>query len=430
MRRVVSALFGLCVFAVAAIITMLWREMSAGEVISSQSTTSAVASAARIARGEYLARIGNCAGCHTARGGEPYAGGKAINTPFGAIYASNLTPDKVTGIGSWNAPTFYRALHEGRSWDGRLLYPAFPYPNMTRVTRDDSDAIFAYLMNGVKSVSQANLPNTLSFPFNTQIALAAWRVLYFNADAPKTDATQSAQWNRGAYLVQGLAHCGACHSTRNSLGAPVAGHTYDGAMMPLNDWYAPSLTAKDEASVADWELSQIAQWLKDGTSSKGSALGPMAEVIYRSTQYATEDDLLAMSAYLKSLPSSTHARVARTASDVGGNGAGGEIYREHCAGCHGEKGEGKAGAFPSLAGNRTVTMANTTNLVRIILAGGFAPATTGNPQPHGMPPYYHVLSDADIAHVATFVRSSWGNDAPAVTELDMVKYRNAVKTAQ
>ena len=429
MRRIVSVVLGLCVFAIVGIAVTLLREMHGSGDIKGEALAVA-ATPQQIARGEYLARIGNCAGCHTARGGEPYAGGKAIATPFGSIYASNLTPDKTTGIGTWSPSAFYRALHEGRSSDGRLLYPAFPYPNMTRISREDSDAIFAYLINGVKPVAQANTPTTLSFPFNSQIALAAWRILYFKPDPYRADAAQSAQWNRGAYLVQGLAHCGACHSTRNALGAPVAGHAYDGAMMPLNDWYAPSLTATNEASVADWRLAEIAQWLRDGTSTKGSALGPMAEVIYQSTQFASNDDLLAMSAYLKSLPAIGPTHKAVASSGTSDDSAGREIYREHCKSCHGEKGEGKPGAFPALAGNRTVTMNNATNLVRIILSGGFAPATTGNPRPHGMPPYYHVLSDTDVAHVGTYVRSAWGNNAPALTELDMVKYRNAVKTAQ
>ena len=429
MRRIVSVVLGLCVFAIVGIAVTLLREMHGSGDIKGEALPVA-ATPQQIARGEYLARIGNCAGCHTARGGEPYAGGKAIATPFGSIYASNLTPDKTTGIGTWSPKAFYRAMHEGRSSDGRLLYPAFPYPNMTRISREDSDAIFAYLINGVKPVAQANTPTTLSFPFNSQIALAAWRILYFKPDPYRADAAQSAQWNRGAYLVQGLAHCGACHSTRNALGAPVAGHAYDGAMMPLNDWYAPSLTATNEASVADWRLAEIAQWLRDGTSTKGSALGPMAEVIYQSTQFASNDDLLAMSAYLKSLPAIGPTHKAVASSGTSDDSAGREIYREHCKSCHGEKGEGKPGAFPALAGNRTVTMNNATNLVRIILSGGFAPATTGNPRPHGMPPYYHVLSDTDVAHVGTYVRSAWGNNAPALTELDMVKYRNAVKTAQ
>ena len=406
------------------------REFVAGSVTYAYKP--AVATPEQIARGEYLARLGNCAGCHTARGGEPYAGGKAIATPFGAIYAGNLTPDKASGLGNWDAAAFYRALHEGRSRDGRLLYPAFPYPDMTRVTRDDSDAIFAYLMHGVKPVAQDNRPPALAFPINSQLALAAWRALYFKPVVQQPVAAESAAWNRGAYLVQGLAHCAACHGSRNLLGATVVGHSYDGAMMPMGDWYAPALTAKAEASVADWELAQIATWLKRGTSARGSALGPMAEVVFQSTQYANTDDLLAMATYLKSLPTVeppplpvTTSRLVSPASD---SGAGKKIYSQHCADCHGAQGEGRADAYPALAGNRAVLMRNSSNLIRVILSGGFAPATTENPQPHGMPPYYHVLSDADVADVLSYIRSAWGNAAPAVTGLDMVKYRNAVKT--
>lgn len=433
MKRILYIVVAVFVLATAAVVIVLLHEMYGGTAVET-STAPLVATSAQIERGEYLARIGNCAGCHTARGGEPYAGGRAVDTPFGAIYAGNLTPDKATGIGGWGARDFYRALHEGRSKDGRLLYPAFPYPNTTLTSGDDSDAIYAYLMNRVKPAAQTNTPTTLSFPFNHQLALAAWRVLYFKPGSYQPDAARSAAWNRGAYLVQGLAHCGACHSTRNALGAPVAGHAYDGAMMPMGDWYAPSLTARSEASVADWPLAQIAAWLKDGVSPRGAALGPMAEVVFQSTQYASFDDLLAMATYLKALPSVEPPRAAATntrlVTQTRASDAGEKVYDKHCAGCHGEQGEGKADAFPALAGNRAVTMANSANVIRVILAGGFAPATTGNPRPHGMPPYYHVLSDSEIAAVATTIRSSWGNAASAVTELDIVKYRNALKTAQ
>ncbi len=425
MRRVPSLIYGLTIFVVTTLTVSLYREVNRSAIDSAQAAANA-ATAEQIARGEYLARIGNCAGCHTARGDEPYAGGKAVDTPFGAVYASNLTPDKTTGIGAWSADAFYRAMHEGRSKDGHLLYPAFPYPNLSLTTREDSDAIFAFLINRVAAVNRANNEHALAFPYNNAYALAAWRLLYFNPATPQADAAQSAEWNRGAYLVQGLAHCGACHSTRNALGAPVAGHTYDGAMMPGNDWYAPSLTDTREASVTDWPIEQIAQWLKDGTSKTGAALGPMAEIVFQSTQYASEADLAAMSGYLKSLPTNTVKRTASATPTGTVNDAGKRIYNYRCATCHGDNGEGKADAFPALAGNRTVTMANATNLITLILKGGFAPATTGNPRPHGMPPFYHLLTDADIANVATYMRSSWGNAAPALTELDMVKYRNAL----
>ena len=419
--------------AILALLFLLAAGMVAREFVDSSVSLAKLKfnpDAAQIERGEYLAKIGNCAGCHTARGGEPYAGGKPIDTPFGTIYTSNLTPDGATGIGAWGTSTFERAMRDGRSNDGRLLYPAFPYPNMTRIAREDSDALFAYLTKSVKPASRVNTANTLSFPFNTQVALAAWRVLYFKPQTYQPDPTKSAQWNRGAYLVQGLAHCGACHSTRNALGAPVASHTYDGAMMPGNDWYAPSLTDKREASVADWPVEQIAQWLKDGTSKTGAALGPMAEIVFQSTQYANNADLTAMSEYLKALPTLTEKHSADPTPSGTVNEAGNNIYKERCATCHGDQGEGKTDAFPALAGNRTVTMANATNLITLILKGGFAPATAGNPRPHGMPPFYHLLTDSEIAAVATTIRSSWGNTAPALTELDMVKYRNALGTGR
>ena len=385
----------------------------------------------QIARGEYLARLGNCAGCHTDRGGRAYAGGKAINTPFGAIFATNLTPDAATGIGSWDSRAFYRAMRYGRTPDGRFLYPAFPYQYFANITREDSDALFAFLRNRTQAVEQVNRSHAVSFPFDSQFALAVWRVFYFKPRAFKPDQNQSAAWNRGAYLVQGLAHCGACHSTRNALGAPVAGHAYDGAMMPGNDWYAPSLTAASEASVANWSLAEIAAWLKDGATPKASALGPMAEVIFQSTQYANNADLLAMATYLKALPSVEPTRVsnapAKLITQRKSDGAGAALYAKHCANCHGENGEGKTDAFPALAGNRAVTMANATNIISIIIKGGFAPATSGNPRPHGMPPYYHLLSDVDIAQLATHIRSSWGNAASVVTELDLLKYRNGLR---
>ena len=430
MKRWCLLIFGLLFLAISGVGLLLLRDVYGGSAPDGGGGP-LIATSAQIARGEYLARVGNCAGCHTARGGEAYAGGRAVETPFGAIYASNLTPDAESGIGAWSSSAFFRAMHEGRSRDGRLLYPAFPYPNMTLITREDSDAIYAYLLNGVKPVALPNRPHTLSFPFNNQLALAAWRLLYFEPAPFQPVAAQSSAWNRGAYLVQGLAHCGACHSTRNALGAPVAGHAYDGALMPGGDWYAPSLTAASEASVADWELAQIASWLKVGSSTQAAALGPMAEVIYQSTQYVDDADLLAMATYLKALPTTEPPRAAVAPSKIitqrKNDAAGTQIYAKHCASCHGENGEGKLDAYPALAGNRALTMANTTNVISIIIKGGFAPATTGNPRPHGMPPYYHLLSDNEIALLATHIRSSWGNVGSAVTELDMVKYRNGLR---
>jgi mono/diheme cytochrome c family protein len=382
------------------------------------------AGAELIVRGAYLARAGNCMACHTTRGGEPFAGGRAIETPFGAVYTSNLTPDEQSGIGSWSAAHFWRAMHNGRSKDGRLLYPAFPYTSYTQVTREDSDALFAYLRS-VPAVFNPNHAHTLQFPFDSQAALAVWRALYFTPGVHQPEPSRSAEWNRGAYLVQGLGHCSACHSARNALGATTAGLDLAGGLIPMQNWYAPSLASKQEAGVADWERGDIVGLLKDGVSKRGSVSGPMAGVVLGSTQYLTPDDLGAMAQYLKELPPSTASPSPShsPAAEATGSPAGAKLYEQHCAGCHGLQGDGVPKAYPALAGNRAVTMAQTANLVQIVLHGGFSPATQGNPRPFGMPPFVLVLTDAEIAAVLTHLRQSWGNQANSVTALDVNRMR-------
>jgi mono/diheme cytochrome c family protein len=373
-----------------------------------------------IARGAYLARAGNCMACHTTRGGEPFAGGRAIETPFGAVFTSNLTPDEQSGIGSWSAAHFWRAMHNGRSKDGRLLYPAFPYTSYTQVTREDSDALFAYLRS-LPAVFKPNHAHTLRFPFDSQAALAVWRALYFKPGVHQPNSSRNAEWNRGAYLVQGLGHCSACHSARNALGATTAGLDLAGGLIPMQNWYAPSLASPHEAGVADWERGDIVNLLKDGVSKRGSVSGPMAGVVLGSTQYLTPGDLGAMAQYLKELPPSTVA--APPAAEATGSAAGAKLYEQHCAGCHGLQGDGVPNAYPALAGNRAVTMAQTANLVQIVLHGGYAPATQGNPRPFGMPPFVLVLNDTEIAAVLTHLRQSWGNQAGSVTGLDVNRIR-------
>jgi mono/diheme cytochrome c family protein len=372
-----------------------------------------------IARGAYLARVGNCAACHTERGGLAFAGGRAIDTPFGTVYASNLTPDPATGIGRWSRDEFWRALHNGRSRDGRLLYPAFPYTNYTLVSLEDANAIFDFLRS-LPPVARANTPHRLRWPYSTQAALAIWRALYFTpASGKDEEQAGSAQLKRGAYLVGGLGHCGACHTTRNVMGASSDMMDLSGGVIPMQNWYAPSLASRSEAGVADWDLAQITRLLQTGLAPRGAVLGPMAEVVLQSTQYIAPADLRAMAVYLKSLPQSTApARGAQPPVKISAAMAehGAKLYRDHCAQCHGDEGEGVAGAYPALAGNRAVTLPVTANLVQLVLGGGFAPATAGNPRPFGMPPYATVLSDADVAAVISHIRMSWGNQAGAVSE--------------
>ncbi|MET3374593.1 mono/diheme cytochrome c family protein [Variovorax boronicumulans] len=381
-----------------------------------------------VERGRYLALAGNCAGCHTTRGGQPYAGGVPLETPFGTIYATNLTPDPTHGIGGWSSAHFWRAMHNGRSKDGRLLYPAFPYPNFTQVTREDSDALYAYL----RSVAPANTENKahrLRFPYDTQAALAVWRALSFKPQPFVANANKPAEWNRGAYLVGGLGHCIACHGSRNSLGATETKLGLSGGLIAVENWYAPSLADPHEAGVADWPAADVVALLKSGTAPRGSVMGPMADVVFRSTQYLSDADLGAMAIYLKDLPEAvkkdapeaTKAPAAPVRRDAGAMVRGAKIYDQRCAYCHGDQGQGAAGAYPPLAGNRAVTMARPTNLIQVVAHGGFLPATAGNPRPYGMPPFGHALDATEVAEVLTYIRGSWGNNAAPVTQLDTMR---------
>ena len=421
MKRVIALLLIALALAAAAVYTLNVR----GE----DPITAGVeppASAPLIASGEYLARTGNCMACHTARGGAPYAGGLGIQTPFGTVYTSNLTPDPQTGIGAWSSSEFWRAMHNGRSRNGRLLYPAFPYPNYTHVTRADSDAIFAYLRS-LPAVAQANRPHELRFPYDSAPALAMWRALFFKPGQFEPDTQQSADWNRGAYLVQGLGHCNACHASRNALGATSGSLDLSGGLIPVQNWYAPSLASAHEAGVAEWRLSDIVDLLKTGVSSQGTVVGPMAEVVQNSTQHWTDGDLLAMATYLKALPPSQDERAPVTVAPPLPDSRGAKLYKAHCAQCHGDQGEGATKVYPALAGNRAVTMASPANLVRMVLAGGFAPSTKGNPRPYGMPPFAMVFSNDDTAAVVSYIRSAWGNQGQAVSTLEVIQLRNGLQ---
>ena len=372
-----------------------------------------------IARGATLAALGNCSGCHTAPGGAPYAGGRAIHTPFGAVYGGNLTPDPDTGLGGWNADHFWRALHHGRSRDGRLLNPAFPYPSLTRVTRADSDALFAYLQSQTP-VRQPQRAHALRWPYGTQAGLAVWRALYFRPATFERDPAQSASWNRGAYLVQGLAHCGACHGPRNALGAAEAGDApgsaLSGATMPDGRWHAPALPA-------GWPAADIAALLRDGRAPSGSALGPMALVVAESTQHWPVADAEAVGAYLATLPSPAPERAPVEAADAETLRSGAALYEQHCVDCHGRSREGAPGAYPPLAGHRTVLATPANNLIRVIVEGGFGAATAAHPRPYGMPPFGHQLNDEEIAALVTWLRQAGPEKASVVLPLEVRRVR-------
>ena len=394
----------------------------------------ALTSTSLVAKGAYLARAGNCMTCHTAQGGVPYAGGRGIDTPFGQIFAGNLTPDKTTGLGNWNANDFWQALHLGKSKSGRLLYPAFPYTSFTYTTREDADALFAYLQS-LPAQSATNKAHQLRWPYNSQWALTAWRWLYFSPGKFEAVSGKSPEWNRGAYLVTSLGHCSACHAERSTWGASVNSASLAGGVIPMQNWYAPSLAASKEASLADWRTEDIVALLGHGRSATAVVSGPMAQVVRGSTQFLSGADLAAMAAYLKDLPQSNPA--AQTLAPTSATQSpprdsvpmrrGAKLYEQHCADCHGAQGQGAPGLYLPLAGNRAVTLNNPVNVVQTVLHGGFAPATAGHQRPFGMPPFLLTLNDADVASVVGFVRSSWGNQANAVSELDIGKIRNQTK---
>lgn len=377
-----------------------------------------------IQRGAYLALAGNCVTCHTARGGPAYAGGRATETPFGVLYGPNITPDADTGIGRWSADDFWRALHNGKSRDGTLLYPSFPYPDYTRVTRADADALYAYLRS-LPAVARATPPNTLRFPYNQQIALAFWRALYFRPGIYQEQSDEDAAWNRGAYLVNGLTHCAACHTPRNALGATRRDAPLTGGRIPQIAWYAPPLTGDHPLGLGQWSEEQLSALMKTGISERGTASGPMAEVVFQSLQHLSDEDIQAMSGYLKTLPASRGAKTRRPVAPgpaVMTRGAG--IYESQCADCHGAGGEGRHPAYPRLSGNLSVIAPDTGNAIRAVLNGGFAPGTGGNPRPYGMPPFRQTLNDGDVAAVVSYIRHSWGNEAAPVGPAEVRRYRS------
>jgi mono/diheme cytochrome c family protein len=375
-------------------------------------------------RGRYLTAAGDCASCHTARGGAPFSGGRVIGTPFGAIAAPNLTPDRDTGLGAWQADDFYRAMHAGKGHDDTSLYPVFPFTSYTRVTRADTDAIFAYLKS-LPPTRRATPEPTLRWPYSMRSLMTAWRALYFDEGEFRPDPKRSPAWNRGAYLVQGLGHCNECHANRNRFGAMVTEPYLAGGVIPTQNWYAPDLSMGRHGGLAGWTEADVVALLKTGRSAKGTALGPMAEVVLQSTQHLTDADLAAMAGYLASLPDREPAVPRESAAGAGDLARQGKtIYAARCAQCHGDDGRGKGDAYPGLDGNASVTEPTGINAIRIVLSGGFAPATAGNPRPYSMPPFSQTLSDDDAAAVVTYIRQAWSNKAPAVSPGDVRAYRS------
>lgn len=357
---------------------------------------------ADVSRGEYISRQGDCISCHTIPGGKTYAGGRKIETPFGELYTPNLTPDDETGIGRWTKDDFYRALHDGVSPDGEYYYPAFPYDFFTKLTREDTDALFEYLKS-LKPFRNKVKVNELRFPFNLRPGLFVWRKLYFNKGEFQPNATKGEQWNRGAYLVEGSGHCGACHTPRSILGGVKQDRAFEGGM--VDRWLAPDITPNPMAAVSDWTVEDFVAFFKTGTNPQGeTALGPMAEVIDLSLKYLSDEDLTAIAVYLKSMPveitdEGNQLRKARV------------LFLQNCAGCHHPHGAGRPGWAPAFVDNSILQNENPTNLLNVVLIG--VPANDGYPE---MPAFQNKLTDQEVLSLLTFLRLRWGNGKPVSQE--------------
>lgn len=356
-------------------------------------------------RGKYLADAGDCIACHTAPGGKRLAGGLYMKTPFGNISTPNITPDKQSGIGAWSDDQFYRALHEGVGHEGELLYPVFPFPWYTKVTRDDAMAIKAYLFTQPAEHAPRK-PFRFAFPFSIRTSLLAWRTAFFKPGTFKPDPSASAKVNRGAYLVEGLGHCGECHNQHNVFGASDWSGKLEGG--EINGWYAPNITSDGQQGIGTWSEDEIATFLKTGAArGRSVALGPMMETINDSLSKLSDEDRHAMAAYLKSVAAKQSIAKSDSSQGLPASRTNAEAYLGHCASCHQPDGKGIEGAIPALVGNGAVTAKGPQNVIRVVLGGAKAS--------HGLAPMVAVgqdMSDEDVAAAVNYVRSAWGNSAP------------------
>jgi mono/diheme cytochrome c family protein len=391
------------------------------------------------ARGEYLARAGDCVACHSAPGGKAFAGGLKMGTPLGAIFATNITPDIETGIGTYTVQDFDRAVRRGVAKDGRHLYPAMPYPSYAKLTEQDVQALYDYFMRAVPPVHQVNQPSEIPAYLRLRWPLAIWNALFVGGTGFTANPQKDAQWNRGAYLVEGLGHCGACHTPRGwtfaekslDAGSPdfLAGANLDG-------WYASSVRQDLATGLGGWSQAEIVEFLKTGHNRHGSAYGSMRDVINNSTPYLTDDDLNSIAAYLASLPAGTVQKApvpddttAKALLEGTDGTPGAAIYAGQCQSCHKETGAAAPPFLSPLAGNPTVLDKDPSSLINIVLNGSAPLVVKGNPAPYRMPQYRAQLTNQQIADVVTFIRNGWGNSAPPVSASEVADLRKSTDPA-
>ena len=375
-----------------------------------------------VARGAYLAQVGDCTACHTAPGGAPFAGGLAIASPIGVIFSTNITPDRQTGIGGYAYGDFERAVRRGLLRSGRTMYPAMPYPSYSRISDGDLAALYAYFMHGVAPVSSRNRAEQLVWPLSMRWPLTYWRWLFAPQVRPFTPrAGENPVVARGAYLVEGLGHCGACHTPRAVSLQEVALTAGEGprylAGSQFNGWFAPSLRGEAVAGLGRWAGADIEEFLASGRTGKFTAFGEMGEVVLHSTQIMTPADRAAIASFLHTLPPARGAQAVAVGS---------QAYIDNCSACHQEDGTGNAAGFPALADNPIVNTDDPTSLIHVVLAGDATVNTHAAPAKLIMPPFGASLTDSDIADLLTYVRSSWGNRATAVSAEQVKALRGAI----
>jgi len=384
-------------------------------------------------RGEYLARAGDCVSCHSAPGGKAFAGGLKMGSPLGAIYSTNITPDPETGIGGYSLVDFDRAVRAGIAKDGRRLYPAMPYPSYAKLTDADVAALYDFFMKQVPPVHQENLKDEIPSYLSFRWPLAIWSLLFTTSGSYVAKSDHDADWNRGAYLVQGLGHCGACHTPRGIAWQEKAlddssPDFLSGAL--LDAWYAPDLRGDVRSGLGSWSKDDLVDFLKAGHNRGETAFGSMIDVVNNSTPYLSDSDINAIAVYLKSLPatSTQQAVVYNDATSAalrsgGASRPGATVYTGTCANCHGFDAKGFAPYIPALAGNPIVLDNDPSSLVNLVLNGSNPLVVKGTPDAYRMPQFREQYSDQEIADVVTFIRNGWGNQAPAVTAAQVAELR-------
>lgn len=388
--------------------------------------------------GEYLAKAGDCAACHTAPGGKPFAGGLKMLTPMGAIYSTNITPDHETGIGGYSESEFIRAVRQGVAQDGHRLYPAMPFPSYAKISDEDMHALYTWFMQGVTPVARPNTPSDIPWPLSLRWPLMFWSWTFLDDARYITVTQQSAQWNRGAYLVQSLGHCGACHTPRGigfqekALDQNSA-HFLSGA--EVDHWFASNLTGNHNSGLGRWEIKDIEDFLRTGANRHATSFGSMTEVVNNSSQHLTEPDLQAVAVYMKSLPGdraddgTPFTPVTGLSTNLSGN-RGNRLYASHCAQCHGANGQGRAPWLAPLAGNPNVLEPDPSSLINVTLNGTPFIVLHGIPAPFPMPGFRTALNDRDVADLVTYLRTAWHQEASSVTAEQVREIRDATQDSR